>query len=134
MYCENCGNEYSPEENFCIKCGNALEEAGSNNAPVSVSEMPDFNKKQDERWYHRFGIVVYVLAHLPLLIVVPIVWSENAREYSTYYKSYRGSDSEAFWYCFLTIIIWIGVLRLIKIATRYIIGGTKPKFKDLLYF
>lgn len=127
MFCENCGNRYSDGENFCIKCGGALN--GTVAATGKISRIKD-----DERWWHRLAKVVYVAVHLPLLLVVPIVWSENARHYSSYYKEYMGSDSDAFWYCILTIIVWLVVLRLIKMAVRYVAGGVKPRFKDLLQF
>lgn len=127
MFCEECGNRYGEGENFCIKCGNSL-----NGTTDLVSKKRD--TKHNERWWHRLANVVYVVAHLPLLLVVPLVWSENARYYSSYSEEYRGSDGEALWYCILTIVIWVVVLRLIKIAVRYVASGVKPQFKDLLRF
>lgn len=127
MFCEKCGNKYGDGENFCIKCGSSLS-----NTVTSVNKTLEV--KKDERWWHRLANVVYVAAHLPLLIVVPIIWSENARYYSSYSKEYRGSDGEALWYCILTIVIWIVVLRLIKMAVRYIGVGVKPRMKDMLRF
>lgn len=124
MFCEKCGNKYGEAEKFCIKCGNSLGET------MTPRNTPTTNK--DERWWHRLANVVYVAAHLPLLLMVPLVWTENAREYSSYYKEYRGSDGEALWYCILTIVIWVAVLRLIKMAVRYVGVGVKPSFKDLL--
>ena len=134
MYCENCGNEYSPEENFCIKCGSPLGAASLESTVKPVNEMPEAKKKKDERWYHRLGVVAYVIAHLPLLIVLPIVWSENDTSYNSYSRSYTDTSGEAFWYCLLTLVIWVLVLRLIKMALKYVVRGTKPKFKDLIYF
>jgi len=127
MFCEKCGNKYTEGENFCIKCGGALD-----GSATPVSRVPE--TKKDERWWHRLANVVYVAAHLPLLLVVPLVWSENARRYSSYYKEYRGSDGEALWYCILTIVIWLAVLRLIKMSVRYVAGGVRPVYKDLLRF
>ncbi len=126
MFCENCGNNYGENDKFCIKCGHPV----NGQAPIATRQVVG----QNERWWHRLATVIYVLAHLPLLAVVPLVWSENARTYSTYYKQYQGSDGEAFWYCFLTILIWVGVLRLIKMAIKYIAIGKKPSFKDILFF
>ncbi len=128
MYCEKCGNEYGAEDKFCIKCGSPVGQA------LGMKPRSSIDIKMNERWYHRLGTVVYVIAHLPLLIIVPLVWTENAERYSTYSRTYYGSDSEALWYCVLTIFIWVLVLRLIKMALKYIVSGQKPKFKDLVYF
>lgn len=134
MYCTNCGNKILSSEKFCINCGFQVL-SNSDNEPTSQTTLEvTVSKKKDEKWYHRLGIVIYVLAHLPLLIVVPVVWSENAEYYSSYSKAYYGSDLESFWYSLLTIIIWVGVLRLIKMTVNYIVRGIKPKFKDLLHF
>lgn len=123
MFCITCGNKLNDGEKFCTECGN-----------LTTSEKSVTKAHNDERWWHRLANVFYVFAHLPLLIIVPLVWTENARQYSTYYKTYRGSDGEAIWYCFLTIVIWLLVLRLAKMALRYIVHGSKPKFKELLFF
>jgi hypothetical protein len=131
MFCEKCGNKYQQGENFCTNCGASLENKLFNATTPTPAEP---ETKKEERWWHRLANVIYIIAHLPLLIIVPLVWTENARQYSTYTKTYRGSDGEALWYCFLTIVIWLLVLRLVKMTLKYIARETKPKFKDLLHF
>lgn len=131
MFCINCGTQIKDDEKFCTGCGVAVQTKKDTD---KTSEIPQTSDKPTQQWWQRLGIVVYILAHLPLLIMVPLVWSSNAEYYSSYSGGYRGSDSEAFWYCILTILIWVGVLRLIKLASSYVIVGAKPKLKDLLYF
>jgi ABC-type uncharacterized transport system fused permease/ATPase subunit len=123
MFCVTCGNELDEVEKFCTECGNTTT------PEESVTEIVS-----EERWWHRLGIVIYITVHLPLLIIVPLVWSSNAEYYSSYSNTYRGSDGDAFWYSVLTIIIYIGVIRLMKMAVKYITKGIKPKWRDVLYF
>ena len=126
MYCENCGNNYTENDKFCIKCGNPV------NGQVSATNRE--SEAQNDRRWHRLAAVIYVLAHLPLLAVVFVVWSENSTQYSYYTKTYRDTSGEAFWYCLVTIFFWLLTLRLIKMAARYVAKGTKPRFRDLLRF
>ena len=98
------------------------------------TEVTTDSINKDEKWYHRLAIVVYILSHIPLIFVVQAVWLEYAREYSYYHKTYVGSDADALWLSFIAIIIYILVLRLIKMIIKYILKGTKPKLKTLLYF
>ncbi len=132
MFCTNCGNKIDINEKFCTNCG--LEGLGINNKNPQTARETAISVKKDEKLYHRLGVVIYVIAHLPLLVIVPVVWSENARYYSSYTKTYSGSDFEAFLYSVLTIIICLLVLRLIKMATKYIVIGIKPKMRDLIFF
>lgn len=92
------------------------------------------NINKGEKWYHRLATVVYIISHLPIFFVVQVVWLEYAREYSYYQKTYVGSDLDALWLSFIAIIIYLLVLRLIKMTIKYILNGTKPKLKTLLYF
>jgi len=133
MFCTNCGNKIDLNEKFCTNCGFQVMSANNISIAPEVKDTPTLNKK-NERWYHRLGVVIYFVAHLPLLFIVPVVWSENASYYSTYSKKFYGSDAEAFGYSLLTIIIWLIVLRLLKMATKYIVIGKKPKMKDLMFF
>lgn len=129
MFCEKCGSLYNAGDKFCTKCGASTESAGVKLVREEVSN------NKGEHWYHRLGTVVYVFFHLPLLFIVPLVWSENSTTYvgGVGYR-YEDTPELAFWYSFLTIVIWLLVLRLIKIAFKYIVSGIRPKFKDLLYF
>ena len=133
MFCTNCGNEIISHEKFCTNCG--LKVMSANKSSIA-SEFKDVSilKIENGKWYHRLVVVIYVVAHLPLLFIIPAVWSANARYYSTYSKKFYGSDAEAFGYSILTIIIWLIVLRLIKMATKYVVLGKKPNIKDLVFF
>jgi len=128
MFCTNCGKKKEDTEKFCTQCGE------SGNGEVLISDYAATNEKVNERWWDRLFRVFYITVHLPLLLIVPIVWSENALQYSSYYKTWRGSDVVAFWYSVLTIFFWLLALRLIKMAIKYIVKGTSPKFNDLLRF
>jgi hypothetical protein len=132
MFCTNCGKGIDGNEKFCINCGRALTKDSGVTSEVKQTVVEKVSS--DERWYHRLGTVVYVLAHLPLLFVVPFVWSENARYYDVYFETYRGSDGEAFVWVIITIVIWLLVLRGIKMMLRYVVGGYRPSIKDLIYF
>jgi len=134
MFCEKCGNQLKESDKFCTECGFTIDGRKDADTNAEVSEVSGHKEAKSERWWHRLGIVVYIFAHLPLLLIVPLVWSENASRYSYYSKTYVGSDAAAFWYSILTIAIWLLVLRLIKIALRYVVSGKKPQFSDILHF
>jgi len=120
MFCENCGNKLKEGHKFCTKCGHSnVQEIKEKKAPVL----------SDEKWWHRLSKVLYVLLYLPLLILVPLVWSENTPRYSSYFNEYYGSYGEAFWYSALTLAIYIVVVRLVKITFLYIALAQKPKWK-----
>lgn len=118
MFCENCGNKLDSSHKFCTRCGSSATHV--ENTTASQPEV-----SLDGSKWRRLLKVLYIVAYLPLLIVVPIVWSESS--YSSYYGYNYG---EAFWYSFLTFIIWVIVLRLMKIAVLYVIIGYKPKWKE----
>jgi len=125
MFCKKCGNEIKADDRFCIKCG-AVSEAGD---ITTQRGGPTFNDK----WWHRLLKVLYVIAYIPLLGIIPAIWSSN-KPYS-YYSYYSktttnyGSYSEAFWYSLLTLVIYLVILRLIKIAVLYVAFGKRPEWK-----
>ncbi len=126
MYCKECGHEYGTDEKYCIKCGKSLD---SNYGGTG----------EGGRWYHRLGMVIYVFFNLLLLPVVFAVWSESSKTYVSdggygYNYHYEYDYVMGLWYSFLTVVVWLLVLRLIKIALRYIATGRKFQFKDLLFF
>jgi hypothetical protein len=135
MFCIKCGKKIQYDEKFCTSCGASII-TDKNSETKSSAEKEDqySSSKSESTWWKRLLFVTYIVAHLPLLIVVPVVWMENSRRYSSYSNSYYGSDGEAFWYVILTIFFWLLTLRLLKIALKYIANGIKPKLKDLLYF
>lgn len=116
MHCANCGTKNEEGAKFCAQCGRLVTK--TEETSVSV-----------DRWWNRLAKVIYIALHLPLLLVVPIVWSENAPYYSSYYKEWSGSYGEAFWYSLLTFVFYLAVLRLIKLAVLYVTAGCKPEWK-----
>lgn len=120
MFCENCGNKLKKGHKFCTQCGH------SNNPDIKNDK---FIPLSDEKWWYRLVKVIYISLYFPLLIIIPIVWVENAPYYSSYSDRYYGSYGEAFWYSILTLIIYIVIIRLIKIIFLYIALAQKPKWK-----
>lgn len=125
MFCEKCGSEIKKEDKFCVECGHP--------AVVSTkSEQPSLTL--NDKWWHRLLKVLYVIAYIPLLAIVPIAWSIN-KPYS-YYSSYSGTTTSygsygnAFWYSILTLVIYLALLRLIKIAVLYVAFGQRPDWKS----
>lgn len=114
MFCKKCGNEIKTDDKFCAKCG---------------TPAPTLNDK----WWHRLLKVFYIIAYLPLLVIIPTVWSSNKPySYYSYYSNQTisyGSYAEAFWYSLLTLAIYLIVLRLIKIVILYVAFGYKPEWK-----
>lgn len=115
MFCENCGNKNQEGHKFCTKCGHLVD----SKEKVSITKQAPL--MLNENWWHRLLKVLYIVGYIPLLIIVPVVWSAN----SCYYCS--GSDS--FWYSLLTLAIYVVVIRLIKIAVLYVAMGRRPEWK-----
>lgn len=117
MYCENCGNKIDESHKFCTKCGHST-------VPTEKTTARQSEILPNDRGWHRLLKVLYIVAYLPLLIVIPIVWNESS------YSRYSGDTyGEAFWYSLLTLVAWVIVLRLIKIAVLYVVIGRKPEWK-----
>ena len=124
MFCIKCGSEIKADDKFCTKCGYPVMDSENQEQIISTP---------NERWWHRLIKVLYVIAYLPLLLIIPAVWISN-KPYSYYdYYSHTttnyGSYGETFWYSLLTLIIYLAVLRLIKIAVLYVVHGQKPEWK-----
>ncbi len=126
MYCEHCGNKIDTSHKFCIKCGHAV-------SPSQARVTPYYQSAQglNDKWWQRLLKVLYVIAYLPLLGIVPAVWMSNDEScYTSIYSDpvCYGSDGEAFWYSLLTFVIYIVALRLIKISVLYIAFGQRPRW------
>jgi len=128
MFCKNCGNKIEKDLKFCTKCGNS----------VVYNEKENFKINQkiiilNDKWWHRLLKVIYIITYIPLLLIVPLVWSENLPYCYTYtysVPSCSGSYSESFWYSLLTLVIYVVIIRLIKIAVLYVVVGQKPEWKN----
>lgn len=126
MFCENCGSKIKEGHKFCTKCGH------SNGSSVPVPEVknmsPITTTSVNERWWHRLLKVIYIFLYLQILWIVPLVWSANSSSYS-YYGGYEDTTGSAFWYSVLAIVIFVVVLRLIKLTVLYVALGQKPEWK-----
>lgn len=132
MFCTNCGNKMDNDSNHCTNCGASVVSSGT-----TVKKHSDQKIVTDGKWWQRLGVVIYIFFNILLIPVVIAVWSENSTTYVSdvgYKYHYEDSYGLAFWYSLLTIVAWLLVLRLIKIALRYIATGRKFQFKDLLHF
>ncbi len=125
MYCEHCGTKLEQGHKFCTKCGHSTVPTQPS-AKTIVQQTSTLN----EKWWHRLLKVLYVLAWLPLFGIIPAVWSANAPYCSTYSNYCSGSNGESFWYSLLTLVIYVVVLRLIKIAILYVAVGLRPEWKS----
>jgi ribosomal protein L40E len=117
-FCESCGNELESGAKFCTKCGTKVLSTSTHH--VNPSE---------EKWWDRLSKVAYIIAYLPLILVLIIVWASSSSEYSSYTRSYTDTTGTAIWYCFLAILIYSVIMRLIKVAFLYITKGLKPNWK-----
>ena len=122
MYCEKCGNKINISDKFCTKCGHSVMQVEKSEQAPEV-----FTVQLNERWWHRLLKVLYIVAYLPLLLIIPLVWSSNTL--SCYYSYCSGSYTEAFWYSILALVIYVLILRLVKLAVNYVVGGRKPEWK-----
>lgn len=127
MHCENCGNKNDGSHKFCTKCGHPTASSA-----VTPSAKRNSASGLDERWWHRLLKVAYIFLYLQILWIVPAVWSVNSSSYTGYYLGeYRYEDTyaAAFWYSVLAIVIFVVVLRLIKLTVLYIVLAQKPEWK-----
>jgi len=120
MFCEKCGNEFKENHKFCIECGRA-------NLNIQESKLTIANILE-KKWWFRLSKVVYIIIYSFILIIVPLVWSANNSEYIGYPSRYKDTYGKAFWYSLLALLIYIIILRLIKITFFYIAFAQKPRW------
>lgn len=114
MFCENCGSKIQQDYKFCIRCGNSVLAYRESSVMV---ERPVLGS---DKWWHRLLRVIYIILYLPLLLVIPLVWSMNA-----YYGEYGVALSQSL----LALVIYIFIARLIKITFLYIFFAQKPYWR-----
>lgn len=124
MYCENCGNRLEDGHKFCTKCGHSTLLDAPKKSATTVSQTVIHNDK----WWHRLFKVAYIFLYIQILWIVPVVWSSYVPSCYASYSCY-GSYSEAFWYSLLAFVIYMVVLRLIKIAVFYVMMGQNPEWR-----
>lgn len=117
MLCKNCNNNLKEEDKFCTKCG----------SPVIKQSVEITPTASDEKWWYRLLKVIYIFLYIPLPFLLWLVWEENATSWS-YYGS-QDTTGSAIWYTFITLVIYMVIIRLIKLACLYIAVGQKPNWK-----
>jgi DNA-directed RNA polymerase subunit RPC12/RpoP len=126
MFCINCGSKFADQDNFCTNCGHIRFDK------VESSLVQEEKVVSEEKWWQRILKVIYILLYIPLIIILPAVWYENKSAYSGYYNGiyqYEDSYERAFGYSLLTLIIYLVIVRLLKITALYITVGNKPEWK-----
>ncbi len=126
MFCEHCGNKLDISYKFCTKCGQLVFSAQTKTTAIKQPALT-----LNDKWWYRLLKVIYILLYVPLLGIIPLVWSENSSSYNYFSRPYTVTDTSgsAFWYCLLTLVIYIIIARLIKISVLYISIGRKPEWK-----
>lgn len=117
-YCDNCGSLLESDAKFCTKCGHKV-----------VAQTTQHKSPVEEKWWERLFKVIYILAYLPLIILLILVWSDSATDYDIYTRTWIDTPGIAIWYCFLTAIIYLVIMRLVKLAFLYVAKAEKPKWK-----
>jgi uncharacterized membrane protein YvbJ len=117
MFCDNCGNKIQQGHKFCMTCGQTV-------SCRSVGET-SANHVHDQKWWFRLVKVLYIVFYIPLPFVIWGVWAANSETYNYYTRKYTSTVANAFWYSLLTLIIYVVVLRLLKITFLYIAFGQR---------
>ncbi len=124
MFCEHCGNKLKESFKFCTKCGQpAFQEA-------AVKIHPPSDLIPDQKWWFRLAKVIYILLYIPLPLVLYVAWNVNSSSYDYSTHQLRMDTSgAAFWYSLLTFVIYLAIIRLIKITFLYITFGQKTQWE-----
>lgn len=125
MFCKKCGTENKDSYKFCIHCGETLT------IPDNLLELTVVKNNHDKYWWYRLLKVAYIFFYLQIIWIVMVVWGENSSRYVSNYPNsyYKDTYAEAFWDSILTVVIFIIIIRLIKIAVLYITMAQKPEWK-----
>ena len=121
MFCEHCGNKNDGSHKFCTKCGQ----------PTSKEAIiePTSNLNLDQKWWLRLAKVIYIMLHIPLPLILWIVWQANSSSYDYSAQASTDTSGTAFWYSLLALAIYMVVVRLIKITFLYIAFAQKVQWK-----
>lgn len=137
IFCNQCGSENIIEDNFCVQCGSGLDKEIFTHNQVSNIQKEERIKNINpsiikEEWWYRLLRVLYFVLYLPIFIIVPLVWMDNEPYCynSYYYDNCVNQNGESFWYSLLTLIIYIFIIRLIKLSIKYIISGKEIKWRE----
>lgn len=121
MFCEKCGNKLKEDHKFCTECGHSTGDESVLKTSTSIN--------LDQKWWYRLAKVIYVILYIPLPFLVILTWNENSSSYNYFSKTYTDTTGEAFWYSFLTLVVYVIIVRLIKITFLYITLAEKPQWK-----
>ena len=131
MFCEKCGNKLMENHNFCTECGHS-------NLDKQKSKPINTTNTLEQKWWFRLSKVLYIFLYSFLLLIIPLVWGANSSTYTGYSTTYGGiyedTYGKAFWYSLLTLLVYIVIMKLIKITFLYIAFGQKPYWKNLKNF
>lgn len=82
-----------------------------------------------DKWWHRLSKVIYIALYIPLPFILVSEWMLTSTSYSYTSRSYEPTPFNAFWIILLTFVVYMIVVRLIKITFFYIAIGQSPKWK-----
>lgn len=119
MFCENCGNTIQHGHKFCMKCGQPINTHMPNQSIIA---------DHDQVWWFRMAKVIYIVLYIPLPFVLWGAWAANSESYNYYTRTYTSTAGNAFWYSLITLIIYVVILRLLKITFLYIAFGQKVQW------
>ena len=127
MFCLNCGKKISEKDGFCTGCGEKIQ-----NATTTIKQRGQ-EDLEHKTWY-RFLKVIYVVLYLPLPFLLWLVYENTGKEwvYSTgrlYSGYYVHHPEEAIIPILITLLVYLIIARLVKIAFLYIFTGSKPQWK-----
>ncbi len=126
MFCTYCGAPLNETDKFCIKCGRPTSPDTEPTQKIKSVSRPD------ERWWYRLAKIFYILLYFPLPLVILIAWEENRSSYDYLTRSTVDTSEKAFWYSLLTLVIYLAIIRLIKISFLYVMLGRKPDWQKEL--
>lgn len=123
MFCTNCGASVNETDQFCTKCGRA------NSLNPESAQQISSTRHSDERWWHRLVKIIYILLYIPLPLVIYGAWIVNSQDYDYLTRSVVDTSGKAFGYMLLTLVIYLTIVRLIKVAFLYVTLGQKPDWR-----
>lgn len=128
MFCKKCGTKNEDSYKFCVNCGNPIDSL--DNLPSIKTVKSNYEKY----WWYRLLKVVYIFFYLQIIWIAMAVWGINSSRYVSNYPNsyYEDTYAEASWYSILSVVLFIVVIKLIKISILYIISAQKPEWKKEL--
>lgn len=126
MFCSYCGQSQPDNHAFCTKCGKQILKHES---PRSI----EFDSIKNLGL--RISKVIYILLYLPLPLILWAVWTSTYYTYS-YISIYDDvgtkveSPEKALLYTACTLLIYLILVRLIKLAFLYIFFGYKINWRN----